>query len=154
MKEREIAEKMITDGEAMIADAKAKLSELDAPRLRHGDYGVTPDGCPRMITAEFAHNGEGIEQHGIGGTRSCNNKLGEIYVLGNIFDDIANKGKKLEKFEVIGDCAGSIIVKKNHRNRVVIELCGSNQNFSVDESQEICDKLQQVINYAKDFTDG
>ena len=43
MTEREIAEKMIKDGKAMVEEAESKLAALDKPILKNWDYGKIGD---------------------------------------------------------------------------------------------------------------
>ena len=109
--EREIAEQMIKDAEKLIAEAKAKLAELDKPEpLMHGDYGFSKCGDACMSLKLHDGNGNTIGE-GRAGDRYAYTVLfssddNENFLiktkLGNIFDDLAELAEPLEKYSMGG----------------------------------------------------
>jgi hypothetical protein len=146
-----------------IDDAKAKIAELDKPKLRHGDY--YGESTTRVIVMENYDN-EGMwdfrHKDGSGDTRTEKQvlmHLGRLPRLGNIFDDIAERGKELDSFKAVSDEDSDDWVEFQPRissiGETLIRLIATEDedvavvDYSIPEAEEIHRKLGQVINYAK-----
>jgi len=101
MTEREIAEKMIADGEKMIAEAKKKLGEIENPNERHGAYGYDADGDPcmsaRMSNGKLKDVGPlTVFEHCV--FHSSDPSFHVKDYKGNIFDDLERNMVDLDEF--------------------------------------------------------
>ncbi len=102
MKEREIAEKMITDGKATIVEAEERLAELDKPKLRHGSklclhYGKNADTGNRIALYD---SGGALRAFDIfDGKFGCDaeDKMYTVLDEPTIFDDLKALAEPLEK---------------------------------------------------------
>ena len=136
-----------TDQQALKAEGErleAKLKALEV--LKHGDYGLCVHGDTRLCT--------NMHTWGSTGTRTQDNDPIKTK-LGNVFVDLALKAKKLESFiatDVYGD---DYVIRASLTGEIWVNKVGTTQRvaFKLSEAQEICDKLQCVINFAKDKTE-
>lgn len=111
--DREIHKEMKTSTENLIKEHERSIKwltkfkeslqaqlEAEKPKLRHGDYGITKEGHPRIALWQWTHSDTQ------GGRRRDYSQLGimgeekEFEVFGNIFDDLADMAEDLEEFEL------------------------------------------------------
>ena len=144
MNEREILKQSIKDIQRDLDKAKAELTALDKPELRHGDYGYTESGQQRLFVN---HNGE-IEHYDPDDRRSCNNNYYSDYtILGNIFDDLERNAEDLESFEVDG---ARFYISPLNNSMIRFSLSnGDERSFSEEEIIEILQKLGRLRATAK-----
>ena len=148
MNEREIAEKMIKDGKAMIERAESRLSALDKPKLRHGDYGKSSDFWI-YISGKMLWTHEGSEGCWVRKSTAIETRLG------NVFDDLKAMSEDLEEFTVGHyQCGAGIKVEilSDIHLWVSTEENGSNLGYtilSIDETAKFHRKLGQLIATAK-----
>ena len=87
MNERKILEQSIADLRLALATAESKLAEIDKPKLRHGDYGMS-GGCPWIKVFSCVY--------WIGSHEQKPSRLSDVHFvqvkLGNLIDDIKEKG--------------------------------------------------------------
>ncbi|MCK5021250.1 MAG: hypothetical protein KAS32_29840, partial [Candidatus Peribacteraceae bacterium] len=104
MNTTDILNEQIADHQSAIDEAKAKLAELDKPKLRHGDYGYDESGRPTLVCKKLCgevHAGQSngfLEHIEVNNLHDCKPKT----ILGNIFDDIARNQEDLWEFGVSG----------------------------------------------------
>jgi hypothetical protein len=145
-----------------------EAKEAAKPKLRHGDYGLWRRECSsKDAPLEFIAMQVGDKIHwftSYHGNPHCTegdcgpvnySTLDDFVRLGNIFDDIAKRGEELERFKCndhngtsgfevkISGMPGFIDIKTWHNENSGLGV------FSPDQTQEICDNLQKVINYAR-----
>ena len=159
MKERDIAEKMIKDGEAMVAEAKSKLAELDKPKLRHGEIRHWPSACKTFYGGNLCGMVDlsGGEVHVVwlcaarnNMKRSCKSEEDILRTSKHVscmMDDIAARNEELEEFQT--DFTFKFTAKQSKRSNIWLQIHTGSSCYTIDETQEICDKLQKVINFAR-----
>ena len=104
--ERQILEQNMKSHQEAINEAKAKLAELDKPKVKHGDYGY--DGSGQTICVEKEKSGSNIHikhRNGFGCTWSGVDHLDVVgyTVMGNIFDDLKRYSEDLTEFTMEDD---------------------------------------------------
>ena len=163
MTDRDIIEKQIADHQKAIDDAKEKLAEIDKPKLRHGDYGLATNkaGVEMLVIYDGSPSGknfytltkDGKSYEGIW----SENHFESFVRLGNIFDDIADRGKELKEFEVADVYGSSYVVKVEPQAGDDYLLTGNcwfkTTPDGLKKARNYCAKLQQVINFAENHND-
>ena len=148
MTEREIAEKMIKDGKAMLA-------ELDKPELKpkHGSKMVYTNGSSRI--ALYAPNGALVGfniETGLSGL-SADSPLYTVLDEPTIFADLKAMSEPLTEFKVCnydGDRKLRVeLVNSNHIHFTLIFKGGQGANMTFDQASEIHRKLGRLIATAK-----
>jgi hypothetical protein len=145
-----------TDTLARIKELDKEIAEAGKPKLRHGDYGTDSNGreCiymrnPSPQKYPYFVAGKGVSYCNASGSVCVPNT-----VLGNIFDDIANRGKERSKVSIEGKMNRTITLKYWNNGRIYVEIndtqCGTLANVIFEADSDALDKLQQVINYAKE----
>lgn len=163
MSTRQILDKTISDAQAVIDEAKAKLAEIDKPKLRHGDYGHANKGeCEPRFWIE--NDGELFwGDHEKLYTPSDEGYSESCTILGNFLDDIAERGKELADFKMCDDLRHetTISIKTEDDNvyskkkGICVDIGLEQEDrccdfiATIDEAEEIHRKLGQVIRYAK-----
>ena len=92
--------------QAVIDHAKAEIAKLDKPKRRllkrDGDYSVRLKGMGDYVHIKLCHD----IYNNYGGKNPCGYDPDKDIFQGNVFDDIAERSKELESFEVKDDAGG------------------------------------------------
>lgn len=156
----------VVKGEKAFAEAAAEekaklqseLSALDKPELRHGNYGTTSYGDFCMTV--LSHNAKGRTGpfRQVGSTYMYETDLSDCStwkmetILGNIFDDLADRAEPLEQFKVERDFL-NIFKAYINDDRIQIEvICGKQSTtvlFDLDQATEIAHNILREVATAK-----
>ena len=131
---------LITLHQESIAIAKAKLTELDKLKLRHGDYNIRRY---LMVKADKNLRLFWCDNNGV-----CHGD-NDITPDGNIFDDLERNSEDLEKFKVDALCFSFKGILSTSSASSRINMCTQGAWMNMEIAEEIHQKLGQLIATAK-----
>ncbi len=150
MKPREIAEKMIKDGKAMISEAEAKLVELDKPESRHGSKVFYRSSCsksPRIVLFDSMGVLSTFDENGV----KCQNMTSSYIALDEptIFDDLKRNSEDLTEFEIKSLNGLCNIVEMAIDNDGDIKTIWDCDYLEQEQAVDFHQKLGQLISTAR-----
>ena len=131
-------EERLKDIAKAIEELRDQVAKVEKPKLRHGDFGLSQDGSPRLIVKEKVYDK--------GGVCGYTNGPDDYYtIFGNIFDLMKDWCKDLTEFEMEAPATN---VKVEARGSFVAFIDPSDRNeinVSSEKIEEFWRKLGQLV---------
>lgn len=136
--------------QGVIDAEEAKLKALAKPKLRHGDLWLSRNNQPKLIIK--SHLGQEFRVAGESHWWEHNPvEQDDTYTfIANIFDDIAKRGEELAEFDIRGHHGGRLCAEIDNSGDIALTMPSTRlMSCNLDETQQIIDGLQGVLNKAK-----